>query len=275
MNRKKEVSMLANKILALLVVVLASALVARPGLAEESAGVAKQRMIAPALVLAPGMQLTGKRPPLLAKRAAWLDNLAGDTLFMVRFGQAFETLDKNHDGLLQWAVIDGQGKLHPDQAGAEPLPTAYDACYLIDYVHHPAKTEKDPAHPGQYIDIPESYEITGWRTWKEVLASLGAGGYAQQTPTGVCNKTEKQTYCKKGPIEYPRTCTWGQCNCYPGVQGATLIQKDVCVEPQTVATAYTRDNWLKLAKDHFQREDWNHDGKLDAEETKEFVCAGE
>lgn len=266
--------MSAKKLIA--AALLAGAVTTAPVRAEVPPASARQMLnvqAAGSLAVATPL-VAGKRPPLLGKRPDWLGNLAGDTLFLSRFGQAFDRLDKNHDGLLRWAEIDAQGKLHPEQAGPEPLPASYDACYLIDYVHRAAKTEKDPAHPGQYVETPESYEITGWKTWKEALAGMNAPGYPAQSPTGVCNKTEKRIYCKTGAMEIPRTCTWGQCNCYPG-PNTTLIQKDVCVEPETVPTPFTREQWLKVAKDHFQREDWNHDGKLDAEEAKEFVCPGE
>lgn len=222
------------------------------------------------------VRITGKRPPLMAARPGWLGEVSGETLFMSRFKITFEKLDKDHDGLLKWAVIDAQGKLRADQAGPEPLPAAWDACYLIDYVHHPAKTEKDPAHPGQYVQTPESYEITGWRTWREALGAVDASGYALRSETGVCNKTEMVSYCKKGAFEMPRTCnSWTGCNCQNGINGFVVIQKEVCVDKQTVPMAFTQDHWMKVAKDHYQREDWNHDGKLDAVEAKEYVCAAE
>jgi hypothetical protein len=59
------------------------------------------------------------------------------------------------------------------------------------------------------------------------------------------------------------------------VNGFTVILKDVCVDKQMVQAAFTKEQWLKVAKDHFKREDWNHDGKLDAVESKEFVCPAE
>ncbi len=223
---------------------------------------------------APTIKTIGKRPPLAAARPGWLANLSGESAFLMRFGAAFDRLDKNKDGLVRWAVVDAQGKMQIDKPGPEPLPASYNACYLIDYVHHLAKKEKDPAHPGQYIETPESYEITGWKTWKEALAEM-SGGYPAMSPTGVCNKMEKVPYCKKGVYEMARKCAFGQCNCYNGVNGFTVILKDVCVDKQMVQAAFTKEQWLKVAKDHFKREDWNHDGKLDAVESKEFVCPAE
>ena len=137
----------------------------------------------------PAARTIGKRPPRVAERPVWLGSIAGENVFLIRFGLAFDRLDKNKDGLVKWAVIDAQGKMLIDKPGPEPLPTSYDACYLIDYVYHPAKKDKDPAHPGQFIETPESYEITGWKTWKEALAQM-TGGYPAMSPSGVCNKME-------------------------------------------------------------------------------------
>jgi len=228
--------------------------------------------VAPAAPQARGPRVIGKRPPMTLARPAWLGTMSGEDVFTLRFGAAFDALDKNHDGRLEWAMLDAQGKLHSDQAGPEPLPASYDACYLIDYLHHPASTDKDPAHPGQYVQTPESYEITGWKTWKEALAQVDSAGYPAMSPTGVCKKTEMKTFCHyKSGYEQPYSCGWGGCTCNPG-PNVTLVQKEVCVEPEKVPTAFTKDAWLKLAKDHFKREDWNHDGKLDDAESAEFVC---
>ena len=218
--------------------------------------------------------LIGKRPPLHTVRPAWLGTtVAASALFAARFKNAFSTLDKNGDGRLEWAVIDPKGKIHIDQAGPEPLPPSYDACYLIDYVRHPATKEKDPAHPGQYVETPESYEITGWKPWKEVLAHAPNSGYADTVPTGDCNKKETKTYCHY-PSGFDREylCGLGGCSCEPGQGGVTLVTKEVCTQPVTVPEAFTEKAWLDLAADHFKREDWNHDGKLDAAESAEFIC---
>jgi hypothetical protein len=135
---------------------------------------------------APTIKTIGKRPPLAAARPGWLANMSGESAFLMRFGAAFDRLDKNKDGLLRWTVLDAQGKMQIEKPGPEPLPASYDACYLIDYVHHLAKKEKDPAHPGQYIETPESYEITGWKTWKEALAQM-SGGYPAMASTGLAS----------------------------------------------------------------------------------------
>jgi len=228
--------------------------------------------VAPVAPQARTPRAIGKRPPMTLARPAWLVDMSGEDVFKLRFGAAFDTLDKNGDGRLEWVVIDAQGKLHPDQAGPEPLPATYDGCYLVDYLHHPASSDKDPAHPGQYIQTPESYEITSWKTWKEVVGATTAGGYAAYSSTGVCKKTATKTFCHyKNGYEQPHTCAWGVCSCYPG-PNITLVTKEVCVEEEKVPTAFTKAQWLKTAEDHFKREDWNHDGKLDAAESAEYVC---
>ena len=231
--------------------------------------------LAPAATGKQAVRVIGKRPVRLNARPGWLGTVSGEQFFLMKFDAAFTRLDKNKDGLVKWALIGADGKLDPNKAGLEPLPASYDACYLIDYVRHPAKKEKDPAHPGQYIETPETIEITGWKTWKEALAGMSAPGYPAQTQTGVCNKTEMRAYCKKGAYETARSCAFGKCNCYPGVNGYTVISKEVCVDKQTVPTAFTKEQWMKVAKEHFKREDWNKDGNLDAEESKEFVCPAE
>ncbi len=212
----------------------------------------------------------GKRPPLQNIRPGWLTDLYVKKEFLARFDEAFQLLDKNKDGLLKWAVLDAQGKLHPDQAGEEPLPESYNACYLIDYAYRPAKTEKDPAHPGQYIETPAAYESIGWRTWKEVLAQLDSNGLPATAMPPVCRKSEKRCFCSNTAgrlVQY--YCSLGAIPC------SNPLTKDVCVDPPDVPSAFTKGAWVALAKNHFEREDWSHDGKLDETEALEFVCPGD
>lgn len=222
----------------------------------------------------------GKRPAVVSTRPGWLTDYYKKQQFLSRFEAAFKALDANGDGLVHWAPLDAQGNFLSGQPGSEPLPPSYDSCFLIDYVHHPATKTKDPAHPGQYIETPESYEITGWRTWKEVLATLDASGTPITTMPPNCKKSEKQPYCRfpdGREVRYSCSAS-GDCTCYPysaNPSAGKYFVREVCLDPPDVPKAFTLKRWLEVATDHFDREDWNRDKILGGPEAAEFVCPGD
>lgn len=197
-------------------------------------------------------------------------------LFLATSEARWKAADKNHDGVLAWQ---GAG-------AAEPLGASAN-CTVVSYAHTPAKHEKDPAHPGQWIDTPASTVSVGWSTYAEVLAGTSVHGECK-TPgaylTHTCTIPGKATvtfipptytYPSWYPCLSPTGCTLDGFKSYCAAQGGAF---NTTSQPTGGCLAYheygpdSREAFLAVAGANFDAEDWDKNGVVTAAEGK-YLCA--
>jgi hypothetical protein len=206
--------------------------------------------------------------------------------------KAYEALDLQQDFSLKW-----QG---PNPW--EPLGPKISSCVIVAYTLQPASKVKDPAHPGQYVETPETYVPADWLSWPEVLGATAfeggqclAVGYSNSEVCLIDGKTYEQAeledpdplagLIKKSPLsDIPGALAClsnpAACKTQPSyfsklcsIKGGTLkpVMNYAGCEQWEQFGPDSREAFLKVAALNFDAEDLNQDGLINGKEGK-YLC---
>ncbi|EJL32540.1 hypothetical protein PMI01_02531 [Caulobacter sp. AP07] len=234
------------------------------------------------------------RKPMLATAANAMSIVVPRNVYLAKMSKAYEALDVQQDFSLKW-----QG---PNPW--EPLGPKVSSCVIVAYTLQPASKVKDPAHPGQYVETPESYVPADWLSWPEILGATAfeggqclAVGYSNGEVCVVNGKAYQQQELED-PVT-PNPFIPKPDNPLAGIAGALACASDLqacmakpsyfsklCSSKGGVLQPVTnyggceqweqfgpdsREAFLKVAALNFDAEDLNHDGQISGTEGK-YLC---